>query len=84
MAAKARRLARSIGDEQVTRGLEDYAAELDRIAVDLERRAVAAKAQGARSRRLAAEISSEVTEAKARLDQLHRTLKRSDGDPEER
>jgi hypothetical protein len=84
IAAKARRLAWSIGDKHAAQQLEDYAAELDEIAADLERQAAIAKAHEARKRQLTAEINSQVTEATALTEHLLRKLKRSDGEPGER
>jgi ABC-type transporter Mla subunit MlaD len=82
-AEQVRRVARSLSDEQVAQRLEAYAVELDRLAADLERQTALLKDQRDQTSDLAGEINSQMTEASARLDDILREIKRSDGEADE-
>jgi hypothetical protein len=70
-AERARRLARSIPTQGVVEELERHAGDLDRTAIELERRADALAARIAKARcSLNAGLRRLVTQARARLDAL--------------
>lgn|SRR5690242_15769614 len=75
-AERARRLARGASDETAFDNLNRYADELDRIALDLERRACALAETIARTESLSADIRLLVEETHALL----RAMSRNGGD----